>query len=237
MERPYNFDLAELLDQHFVAPQCFEPDEVFAGQLDRYKTEIEDLFADADDPKTKLVTAGALARIDQSNDELVLPVLMAGLEGEDKTQLAFAASCLMLGPLSLPAMPLLIKLLRHEDEYVAYEAAKALGRIGKESIPHLIKALDCVTTGVGDAAAIALGDRAAWARRTGLFASAASPTYVTAVTLWSPADKSPTTIVAVPPFSVILENPLPSTKKSTPPVGGFPAALSVTVTVKVTSWP
>ncbi len=129
--------LADLLAGYANTPQL--SDEGLTQQLAAYKTKIADLFVNTADAKTKLVTAGALARIDPS--QAVLPVLMAGLGEEDDTLLAFAALCLgLLGPMSKPAVPLLIRLLTHDDPMVVCEAARTLGKIGSpESVPPLIE--------------------------------------------------------------------------------------------------
>jgi HEAT repeat protein len=138
--------LADLLAGYANTPQLFDVDEELTKKLAAYKNEIADLFVNAADARTKLVTAGALARIDPS--QAVLPVLMNGLEGDDDTLLAFAALCLgLLGSISRPAVPALIRLLTHDDPMVVCEAARTLGRIGSpESVPPLVELLGKVET-------------------------------------------------------------------------------------------
>ena len=150
--------LADLLTQYAEMPQLFEMDEEFAEQFAAHGEEISNLFSETTDARMKLVAAGALAQIDPSEVNAILPVLMAALETSTKTEVNFAMYCLgLLGSISAAALPALIRLLKGENMVVVSNAARALGQIGSsKSVPHLIELLgnpDCA-----DDAAIALGD-------------------------------------------------------------------------------
>lgn len=69
-----------------------------------------------------------------------------------------AKSLGVLGAQAEGAVTALVQLLRDPEPYVAMEAATALGRIGKPSVPGLIEALTNKTAGARQAAAYALGE-------------------------------------------------------------------------------
>ena len=151
--------LAALLAHFAEHPQVFAAEEEFVEQLVPHREGVCQLFASTTDACTKLVTAGVLARIDPSQADLVLPVLMQGLERGDKTELSFSAYCLgLLGPISTPALPFLTPLLKDDNLLVACHTAQTLGHIrSPSSVPYLIAMLEHAEVQATDAAR-ALGE-------------------------------------------------------------------------------
>ncbi|MBY0232649.1 MAG: HEAT repeat domain-containing protein [Gemmataceae bacterium] len=89
----------------------------------------------------------ALATLAEQSREVVAG-LIARLEGEEFAPHAIAMALAAIGPMAAPAVPVLLPLLREEDDHVVSAAAYALGRIGpaaSEAVPRLrqLAAPDC----------------------------------------------------------------------------------------------
>jgi HEAT repeat protein len=82
----------------------------------------------------------------------------AGQLGSSDVRAAGAKALALLGPQAEAAAPNLLRALHDPEQYVAMEAAAALGRIGKPSIAGLTTALADTNTVVRHAAAYGLGE-------------------------------------------------------------------------------
>jgi HEAT repeat protein len=69
-----------------------------------------------------------------------------------------ARSLGIIGPAAKTAVPPLLRALRHSDQGVAWEAAGALSRIGKDSVPGLLLAMHDPRSTTRQPAAFALGE-------------------------------------------------------------------------------
>jgi HEAT repeat protein len=108
------------------------------------------------DPLTRSAAAEALGEVGAEAAEAI-PALEAVINDSDSNVCARAIEA--LGRIGRPALPLLIRTLKHENAFVAMWAAAVLGRmkeVAAEAIPPLIEALDHRDAQVRELAAVAL---------------------------------------------------------------------------------
>jgi len=102
------------------------------------------------EPEDRLLAASAMAQLDPSQADLVLPVLIEGLKSQNSTDRTSAAIvCWHLGPVASSAVPALVDVLNNDDDDVDNEiprhrallALKAIGPAAVCSVPALVEIL------------------------------------------------------------------------------------------------
>jgi HEAT repeat protein len=142
-------DVIDLLQQF---AESSDPDGELTGQIASMTFAIHALLKFHADPEVGILTAAALARIDPSNGETVLPILVEGLRSTDEAHKVYAAYAIRsLGPVAAAAVPALIEVLHYQEHETArYHSIQALGYIGPAAIaavPYLVEILQGVSNG------------------------------------------------------------------------------------------
>ena len=155
-------ELIDLLRRFAELPSATEEGQEVAEQLADLTFAIHALLQFSSDPKVRILSACALARLEVS--EAVLPTLMESLNFDaESIKVVAIYGCRCLGPLAAPAVPKLIELLEDDNEVVVHHSIQALEAIGHASA-SAVSGLVGLLRGIGpDSPGIHVAH--AWSRR------------------------------------------------------------------------
>ena len=133
-------ELIDLLQRFAELPPQTEEGQEVARQLAGMTFAIKGLLLFSCDLNARVLAACALARVDSTKVEELLPVLVEGLRSENEAHQVYAAyACRNLGSFAEPAVSALIDVMNdQEHETAAHHAIQALEAIGHASASAVV---------------------------------------------------------------------------------------------------
>jgi HEAT repeat protein len=149
--------LVEMIWEFLNAPDWKEKGRRLRKCLIARQADVPDIILYSAEFDDRLLAAWALAQLDPSQVDIILPVLIDGLKSQSDGRRAWAAeACRDLGPRASSAVPALIEVLKNDEDhgdetlFARNRAIGALGEIGPaaaSAVPTLVELLHGVGPG------------------------------------------------------------------------------------------
>jgi hypothetical protein len=143
--------LSEMLRQFITIPLSDEESRQLRECLVARQADVREILVSSAEAEDRLLAASAIAQLDLSQADLVLPELMEGLKSRNEADRVCAAiACENLGPVAAPAVPALLEVLTNHDDHDdgneiarnrALGALEAIGPAAARAVPALIELL------------------------------------------------------------------------------------------------
>lgn len=135
-----------MIDILYRFANAMEDSDESQSLRDRLIASKPEVLALLNDESSRLLAASALARIDSTSAEIVLPILIEGLKSDNEDDHVCAAiACEALGPFASLAVPALIEVAGRGGIVASNRAILALGAIG----PAAAEATPVLTSQLG----------------------------------------------------------------------------------------